>query len=72
MQNRVAALLGWDGPSQVATTVVCSSIESRKLRSLWGVDRGVDRDVHDPGLRTIRPQLSVDKAGVHLLVDFSC
>ena len=35
-------------------------------------DRGIDRGVHDPGLRTIRPQLSVDKAGVHLLVDFSC
>lgn len=35
-------------------------------------DRGVDRDVHDPGLRIIRPQLSVDKAGVHLLAYFSC
>jgi hypothetical protein len=31
--------------------------------------RGMDMDVHDPGLRIIRPQLSVDKAGGQLLVN---
>jgi hypothetical protein len=35
--------------------------EVKKLVELG--DRGGGRDSHDPGLGTIRPQLSVDRAG---------
>jgi hypothetical protein len=66
-QSRSAARMGWALAGCEYSTMFVNRVKEVE-KPVGRHDRGIDMDVHDPGLRIIRPQLSVDKAGGRLIV----
>jgi hypothetical protein len=66
-QSRSAAGMGWALAGCNYSSMFVNRVKEVE-KPVGRHDRGIDMDVHDPGLRIIRPQLSVDKAGGRLIV----